>query len=125
MNGNALLDSNAIIYFSKGAIDFNKLIEKYDNFIVSIISYIEVMGFNFKDKNEEELVKELFKNLEIIDVNFEIANLCLNIRKDNKIKLPDAIILATAIKYNCDLITANERDFAFCKEIKIINPFKN
>jgi predicted nucleic acid-binding protein len=45
------------------------------------------------------------------------------IRKKYNIKLPDAIIAATAIVYGLKLVTRNEKDFAQIKGLNIINPF--
>lgn len=45
-------------------------------------------------------------------------------RSHSKIKLPDAIILATAKKMKADLKTANVDDFKNVdKSVKLINPF--
>jgi predicted nucleic acid-binding protein len=49
---------------------------------------------------------------------------CVALRKGKKIKTPDAIIAATALAYGYILITANEKDFANIKGLKLINPYK-
>lgn len=49
----------------------------------------------------------------------------IQIRKQNsKLKLPDAIIAATAITKNLILITRNTEDFKNITELKTINPFE-
>ena len=114
MNGNkALLDTNVIIFASKNQIDLKKLLSTYDNFYTSIISYIEVYGFEFTNQEEKDLVDELFEILEIVEVNKEIAEQVIAYRKSKtkKIKLPDAIILATAHHLSADLITDDWEDF--------------
>ena len=47
----------------------------------------------------------------IIPLNDEIAEIAVNIRKENKIKIPDAIIWATAKYTDSLLITRNTKDF--------------
>jgi len=49
----------------------------------------------------------------------------VEIRKEHNIKLPDSIIAATALVFNMELITRNEKDFQNIVELKIVNPFEN
>jgi len=59
---------------SKGLIDEEKLLTKdFDRFYVSIITYMELYGFNFKDNNQKQRIDEYFKYLEIIHTNAFIA----------------------------------------------------
>ena len=114
MSGNkAILDSNLLIFLSKGQIDREKLRSKYDEFSVSIITYMEVYAYDFADETQNDLLDEIFNNLEIIEINKEIAEQAIIYRKNKikKIKLPDAIILATAKYANADLLTDDWDDF--------------
>jgi predicted nucleic acid-binding protein len=69
----AILDTNVIIYASKQQIDTELLLSTYDDFYTSIISFMEVFGFQFQKQEEFDLVEELFQNLEVIDVQRKIA----------------------------------------------------
>lgn len=114
MSGNkSVLDSNLIIFISKARIDLEKLRSQYDKFYVSIITYMEVYAYEFTDKTEKVLIDELFDNLEVIEINKEIADQAILYRKNKtkKIKLPDAIILASAKYTNADLLTDDWDDF--------------
>ena len=114
MNGNkAILDSNLLIFLSKGKIDRQKLYSKYDEFCVSIITYMEVYAFDFPNKNEKDSLDRTFASLEIIEINQEIADQAIIYRKNKikKIKLPDAIILASAKYANAELLTDDWDDF--------------
>ncbi len=114
MNGNSsVLDSSAVIFASKQKIDTNELLSRYDKFYVSIITYMEVYAYEFEDETEKNLIDELFANLEIVEINKEIADQAIIYRKNKikKIKLPDAIILATAKYVNADLLTDDWDDF--------------
>jgi predicted nucleic acid-binding protein len=114
MNGNkAVLDTNVIILASKKQIDVEKLLSSYDVFHCSIITFMEVYGFEFTGKEEKDLIDELFENLDIEDVTITIAKQVNVYRKNKskKIKLPDAIILATAKCLGADLITDDWEDF--------------
>lgn len=124
MNGHRIiLDSNIIIYLSKGLINIEDLFDKYDEFYISIITYMEVMGFQFSNQEEKNIVKGLLNKFEMIGINLEIAEIVISIRERKRIKLPDAIILATAKYKNCDLLTRNVRDFSNVEEaVNIIDP---
>jgi predicted nucleic acid-binding protein len=115
MNGNKkiLLDSNVIVFASKGQIDTNKLLHSYDKFYTSIINFMEVYGYEFENQEEKILTDTLFDILTVTDLNKSIAEqvIAYRKRKSKKIKLPDAIILATAKYLNADLITDDWDDF--------------
>ena len=114
MNGNKIvLDTNVIIFASKQQLYFDKLLENYDDVFVSIITYTEVYGYNFGNAIEKQLLDAFFENIEIIDVDTAIAQIVIDYRTVSlkKIKLPDAIILATAKKLNSTLLTDDWDDF--------------
>jgi predicted nucleic acid-binding protein len=72
---------------------------------------MEVLGYQFTNEYEKNLIEELLKQFEILNVDLELANNVIEIRRTTKIKLSDAIIYATAVFDNCDLITNNISDF--------------
>jgi len=124
MSGNsALLDSNIIIYLSKRELPFT-IFDSFDELFISVISYMEVLGFKFQNDEEEIFVKELTDLFGVKFVDQEVADKVVEIRKQNRIKLPDAIIAATAELDNLCLITRNVDDFKNI-DIKILNPFND
>lgn len=114
MNGTkVVLDSNVIIFASKEKIDVEKLLSRYDEFYVSVITYLEVYAHEFQNAAEKDIIDEIFTNLEIIEINREIADQVIIYRKNKtkKIKLPDAVILATAKYVGAYLLTDDWDDF--------------
>jgi predicted nucleic acid-binding protein len=109
-----LVDSNTIIDYVGNKMP-NKsllLLDGYfnDNFSLSIISKIEVLGFN--DSSDELKRLASFIDLaNIIYVDEVIASKTIELLKVYKIKLPDAIIAATAVVYNFVLVSRNISDF--------------
>jgi len=100
------------------------MLEQYDNFYASVISKMEVMGYNFDNQAEKEIVDNLFQEIEILNLDENIVDKVIDIRKKRKIKLPDAIVYSTASTNEFDLITRNVDDFInIDKNIKVINPF--
>ena len=122
MNGNkALLDSNIIIYLSKRQLPFSFL-DRFESVYISVISYMEVLGYNFIDSREENFVNELVLLFNVRFIDQKIANSVIDIRKKFQIKLPDAIIAATAMIDDLCLITRNIEDFKKT-ECALLNPF--
>ncbi len=114
MSGNKIvLDTNVIIFASKRKINLALLAESYQEFYASIITYMEVYGYNFEDEDEKTMIEKLFKSLTVVYINEEIAEKTVLYRKsaNKKIKLPDAIILATASYLQADLYTDDWDDF--------------
>lgn len=60
----------------------------------------------------------------ILELSPEIVNQTILVRQQHKIKLPDAIIAATAIIYDFILITRNVSDFKGIKGLVIVDPNK-
>ncbi|MCP5052707.1 MAG: type II toxin-antitoxin system VapC family toxin [bacterium] len=127
MNGHksrVLVDSNIIIYLSKGLLKIEDILEGYDDFYISIITYMEVLGFQFSDEKEVGIIKKLLNYFKMVNINTEIAENVISFKQKKKIKLPDAIILATAAFMQCDLLTRNVKDFkAIAGDVKIVDPF--
>jgi predicted nucleic acid-binding protein len=108
-----LLDSNVVIFASQQLIDTDKLLTRFGRFYVSMITYMEVYGYAFKKPSEKLMIDELFQIVSIIDIDIEVANQVIAYRKgaSKKIKLPDAIILATAKIHDLTLVSDDWDDF--------------
>ncbi len=124
MSGNkGLLDSNVIIDASKGIVSTQDIVNEYDYLYTSIISYVETKGYNFEDNEEKEIVNQILNSIEIVNLNREIADTAIEYRKQKKIKLPDALILATAKYLKADLLTSDISDFQnIDKSVKLVEP---
>lgn len=124
MNGNILLDTNVIIYLSKKTLLPEQIFKEGNTNSISVISKMELLGYPFKNHLEEQYLLEILNALVIVPLTDEIVNLTIEIRKKYKIKLPDAIIYATAKALNAKLITNNITDFNKTDEtVELINPF--
>ena len=123
MSGNsALFDSNIVIYLSKREIPLTFL-DQFDEHFISVITYMEVLGYRFRDAKEEEFIREMLGVFHILYIDQKIADMVIQIRSKVRIKLPDAIIAATAKTANLHLVTRNTEDFKKV-EVQITNPFE-
>jgi predicted nucleic acid-binding protein len=121
-----LIDSNAIIDFIS-----NKLPLKGMNFVenvvnavpnLSIISKMEVLGFPM-EVSEEQIFIEFFNDSNIVSISDDIVDKTIEIRKNHKMNLPDAIIAATALTNDCMIISRNSKDFSKIPKLIVINPY--
>ncbi len=104
-----ILDSNAIIYLSKGLVNIDDIICDDEEYAVSVITYMEVLGYTFESEKEEKFIIDLFALLQIKYLNSDIIQRVIALRKKRKIKLPDAIICATAISEGAYLLTNDSK----------------
>ncbi|MDA3818429.1 MAG: type II toxin-antitoxin system VapC family toxin [Prolixibacteraceae bacterium] len=124
---NYLIDTNvAIDYIGETLPEkaLNELDSFFDKkFYISIINKIELLGFkDIKDEEEQNFCK-LINASTILNLTDDIVTKTIEIRKHYKIKLPDAIISATALTHNLIIITRNTKDFEKIEGIEILNPY--
>jgi predicted nucleic acid-binding protein len=120
-----LVDTNILIYLSKKQLPFEKVAAPVDKLFISVITYMEVLSYRFSNKAEKQIIEELCNNLPVIELNKEIVEKVIQIRQYNKIKLPDSIILATALVNKLELVTANISDFSNIHQgLLISNPME-
>lgn len=108
-----LIDTNVIIDYlgnkiaPSGMQFMNTVIDAVPN--ISIITKIEVLGFK-TTKSEYQLLADFMDDSNVIELSNDVADICIDLRKKHRIKLPDAIIASTALATNSALITRNEAD---------------
>jgi predicted nucleic acid-binding protein len=118
MNGvNFLADTNFIIHLNQG----DPLIEPFldYDFGVSFITEIELLGAFSISKAKKLQLNNILKDCIIFEMNAQIKETCIKVRQQYKMKIPDAIIAATAIVNKIPLITS-DLDFKKIKEIDLI-----
>jgi predicted nucleic acid-binding protein len=124
MSGNRryILDTNAIISFLSGNLELAKLLDSADYVGISIISYFEFLVFDSLAEKDRACFYEFCEKVEVVPLNNENKQLVthvMNFRK-HRLKLPDAIIAATAITRNAVLIT-NDSHFVTAPALIIQN----
>jgi predicted nucleic acid-binding protein len=108
MNGNKiLLDTNVILYLLNVNTDIRDILNK-KQFYISFITELELLGYKDLTAPDKEKIKEFIKECTIIDVNASIKNKVVEIRINHKIKLPDALVAATAYFLDIPLLTADK-----------------
>ena len=121
MNGydfsNVVFDTNAFIYFIGG--DSRLSPYSYSTIYISEFTEIELKGrFNITNAELEQLDK-IFEDIVILTFNNEIKERAIKLRHKKKLKLPDALIVATAMWIDLPFITA-DKDFKNISGLKLI-----
>jgi predicted nucleic acid-binding protein len=122
-----LIDTNTVIDYLGEKLPINGMAfmnQIVDNFpIVSVITKIEVLGFKAPETHQE-LLTNFIQDVIVLNLTDEIVAATINIRKNYKTKLPDAIIAATAMVHSLTLLTRNTADFKNILELNLVHPYK-
>ncbi|MBX2895962.1 MAG: type II toxin-antitoxin system VapC family toxin [Cyclobacteriaceae bacterium] len=119
MNGNKLLlDTNIIIYFLSGDRTLANILHKKTLF-VSFISQLELLRYSALSTRQMVKIENFLAQSTIIDINQEIKENVISLSKKHKLKLPDSLILATAIHLDLPLITA-DKDLIKITEVSVL-----
>ncbi len=105
-----LIDSDVLLDFLDGFAPAGEELSRYRERCVSIISWIELM-VGAKTSAEEETRRAFLRHFQILPLTSQVAAETVVLRRKYRVKLPDAIIWATAIVENCLLISRNRKHF--------------
>ena len=126
---NYLWDTNTAIYYlqqhfppsSEKFID-ELLINKQP--IISVITEIELLCWKSSKEEDLKVLRNFINVALVIELDQDIKFKTVDIRKAHRIKLPDAIIAATANVYQLTLLTRNVSDFDGISGLEIMNPWE-
>jgi predicted nucleic acid-binding protein len=118
MNGLSFVaDTNFLIAVHEG----KEFVEPFLDMavVVSAISEIELLGWRKISPNEKQLLRQLLDDCIIFELTSEIRSIAIDIRQNNKIKTPDAIIAATSKYLQIPLVTS-DIDFKNIPDLELI-----
>ncbi len=112
---NVVLDTNAVLYFLAG-----RLTESLPSatFYISIITEIELLSYPLLHTEEEMDIHEFLKDVTVVDLNQAIKEAAIKLRRQYRLKLPDAIITATTLYLEAELFS-NDVKLANVTEISV------
>ena len=105
----AHFDTNIIIDYLKGREPAQVELELYETRYVSVVTWMELMAGPVEQLPHVEAL--LAANFIVVGLTSEIAKMGARLQRDMRIKLPDAVILATARVNGRVLVSRNTRDF--------------
>ena len=121
MNGKRyLLDTNTVIQLLAGNPSLRKMVEGSDFLAISVISKLEFLSYPDLTEDEKIAFYELLEDLTVFDLTASddaLIQEAVTMRVDGGMKLPDAVIAATALVNDCAVIT-NDAHFAHQKRVQ-------
>ena len=105
----ALFDTNILVDYLNAVPQARTELQRYTEKAISIITWMEVMVGATGDV--ESATHEFLSAFNVIAPDGAIAERAVAIRRDHHVKLPDAIIRATAQAHAMLLVTRNTKDF--------------
>ncbi len=107
MSGNSfIVDTNIILYILNGNKELAEMLNNTEIY-VSFITELELLGYKGISQKDKKIIRSFLDDCTIININKTIKTLTLQIKQAQKVKLPDAIIGATATFLEIPLITAD------------------
>ena len=122
-----LIDTNIAIYFLGGVLPpqsipfINAVFSAGVN--LSVITQIELLGWQFPDDSRAAITAAFVERATLFPLDEAVVKQTIVLRRKYRIKLPDAIIAATAIVYELTLLSRNDKDFLVIPGLSYRNPF--
>jgi predicted nucleic acid-binding protein len=105
----ALFDTNILIDYLNGVPAARNELGLYEGKAISIVTWMEVLAG--ASPKTEAVIRAFLDDFEVIALDDRIAEHAVSFRKSHKLKLPDAIIWASAQANAMLLVTRNTKDF--------------
>jgi predicted nucleic acid-binding protein len=106
----ACIDSDVLIDYFDGIDAAGQELSRYDGVIFSRITWMEVLV----STPAEELRKvreDFLRQFSIVELDERVAREAMALRRQHRLKLPNAIIWASARLHDALLVTRNAKDF--------------
>jgi predicted nucleic acid-binding protein len=122
-----VFDSNILIYHLNDALPSSVLnnVESWitEGAVISVMSRIEVLGYP-QTADQLQQAMRLLAYFDEIPLHEPVVQRTITLRQQYRIRLPDALIAATALYLGFPLVTRNTRDFQTINGLIILNPFE-
>ena len=119
-----LCDTNIFIHaFNGNAQTIEELNQiGHENIVLSTITVMELFQ-GMGNKRELEIMKKRIRYYDFIEIDIPVSRLALKLVEQfnlsHGLKIPDAIIAATAVVHQIELHTYNVKDFRFVPDIRL------
>jgi predicted nucleic acid-binding protein len=97
-----VLDTNAILYLLGGRLAQPLPPAQY---LISVISEMELLSYPSLDDAGLAQIRTFLSEVTVVDLTEEVRESAILLRRQHALKLPDAIVAATAISFQASLVT--------------------
>ena len=106
----ACVDSDVLIDYFDGIAAAAEELSRYENMLISRITWMEVL---VGAPTEElcEVREDFLRHFSVVELDERVARDAIALRQERRLKLPDAIIWASARRNRALLVTRNAKDF--------------
>jgi predicted nucleic acid-binding protein len=115
-----LLDTNFILGLLKATPEVLAIVMERDllasSCAYSAVTRMELLGYPNITSDEERLISDRLSKFTYLSISPEVEDLAIALRRTRKLKLPDALIAATAIHHSLELLTLDQALLAFAKK---------
>ena len=119
MSGNKLfIDTNIVLYLLNGDQTLAELLHEKQLYI-SFITELELLAYQGITKGEQKIIEDFVNQCKVITFNNRIKKETIRVRKNYNTKLPDSIIIASALYLDLPLITSDD-EFKKVDELTLI-----
>ena len=105
----ALFDTNILVDYLNAVPEARTELGQYSGKAISVITWMEVMVG--AGSEVEAATRRFLSGFDVVAIDESIAECAVGIRRGHGIKLPDAVIWATAQTHAMLLVTRNTKDF--------------
>jgi hypothetical protein len=106
----ALFDTNILIDYLNGVDAARQELARHADRYISLVTWMEVLA-GVRSVEEEDVVEMFLRDFQVVDVTRRVARDAVALRRAHRIRLPDAIVWASARTESALLVTRNTKDF--------------
>lgn len=106
----ALFDTNILIDYLNGVPGAEREISAHRHRLISVVTWMEVLA-GARNEEEEDVIEMFLRDFTLVEVSRPVAREAVALRKARRVRLPDAIIWASARHESALLVTRNTKDF--------------
>jgi len=106
----ALFDTNILIDYLNAIPEAREELARFSERAISIITWMEVMIG--AEKRVEAQTRQFLDTFTLVPLDSGVAERAVALRRRHRIKLPDAVIWASAEAHSMLLVTRNTKDFS-------------
>lgn len=106
----ALFDTNILIDYLNGVAAARTELARYGDRLISLVTWMEVLA-GARNAEEEDVIEMFLRDFRCVDITRKVARDAMVILRAHRLRLPDAIVWASARTESALLVTRNTRDF--------------
>ena len=106
----AVFDTNILIDYLMGRDEAHQEFERYTRRAISIVTWMDLQ-IGSSNEDEADVIDLFLREFRVIEISRQVARRATEIRRRTRVRLPDAIIWATAQLESAQLVTRNTKDF--------------